>query len=854
MDTYVPSVDRQLALEGEMFRASAEKLRAEILKAKSRDAEDETPYSTRLMVSKVEAVAQGVREFVAPYDAGQPTRKAIAIKFIRLLEPEVSAAIALKGVLAGVTKRRTFQRCAIIIGRMVEDELLWRTFEAQAPKESKITEKKIASSGNYRHRKRVTGVMAGRAGIDKPEMTEVERLNVGAKLLEIVIETTGLVELQSVVVGSSSLLETAASVPHSSHRRTSRDRMYYVMPKPETLDWIERFTGWYAAVSPEWWPTIVPPKPWTGPASGGYYTRIPRPLTLVKNARKTYVAELEHVDMPDIYAAVNAVQETAYKVDEWVLGVIESVWLADHRLAGLPKREPDPVPSKPGDIETNEGARKEWKKAAALTYAGNVKLLSRRVQLDQGLKMARRFASEPAIYFPHQYDFRGRLYAIPLLSYQGPDWMKGLLRFAEGKPISDVDGAAFLMIQGANLWGEDKGTLDDRMKWVEDHEEQIKLAGTDPLADYWWAEADKPWQFLQWCREWAQFGEQGYGFVSSFICSADGACNGLQHFSAMLRDPVGGCAVNLCPSEKPSDIYAKVAEVVTAKLRLIASSKGEIVTKDVPPRSAQQWAEAWLAFLVDRKTTKRSVMVLPYGGTQYSTREFVEDAIRDRLSHGAENPFVCQITNKEGVLSDSDGIFAASLFLAPLVWESIGEVVIAARTAMGWLKKAASLVAQEGLPVTWRTPDGFPVQQAYYDSAQRRVELKMAGDVVKLMIREELPTISKRRQEQGVSPNFVHSCDGTALRQYVVLAKENGINSFAVVHDSFGSVAADYNMMQACLRQAFVDLYQGHDVLEDLRTNIAPILSGDRVGQLPMVPEKGSLDLEQVKESDFFFA
>jgi DNA-directed RNA polymerase len=61
-------------------------------------------------------------------------------------------------------------------------------------------------------------------------------------------------------------------------------------------------------------------------------------------------------------------------------------------------------------------------------------------------------------------------------------------------------------------------------------------------------------------------------------------------------------------------------------------------------------------------------------------------------------------------------------------------------------------------------------------------------------------------------------------------------------------------MMQACLRQAFVDLYQNHDVLEELRTSIAPILSGDRKGKLEEVPPKGSLDLEAVKESDFFFA
>lgn len=85
--------------------------------------------------------------------------------------------------------------------------------------------------------------------------------------------------------------------------------------------------------------------------------------------------------------------------------------------------------------------------------------------------------------------------------------------------------------------GFDKGTIDERMQWVADRLDQIEQAGTDPLANYWWADADSPWMFLQWCHEYTQF--RGWGFVSSFICSAVGTCNGLRHFSAMLAIPSG---------------------------------------------------------------------------------------------------------------------------------------------------------------------------------------------------------------------------------------------------------------------------------------------------------------------------
>lgn len=92
------------------------------------------------------------------------------------------------------------------------------------------------------------------------------------------------------------------------------------------------------------------------------------------------------------------------------------------------------------------------------------------------------------------------------------------------------------------------------------------------------------------------------------------------------------------------------------------------------------------------------------------------------------------------------------------------------------------------------------------------------------------------------------------LGMYVVMARNHGIRHFALVHDSYGTVAADVDLMGRCLRQAFIDLYTLHDPLEDFRVDIYLHLSEENVKQLPPVPPKGNLDLTQVAESDFFFA
>jgi len=178
----------------------------------------------------------------------------------------------------------------------------------------------------------------------------------------------------------------------------------------------------------------------------------------------------------------------------------------------------------------------------------------------QTLTVAEEFRGDRAIYYPHSVDFRGRLYPVPMtgLSPQGPDLDRGLLTFAQGKPLGTQEAADWLAIHGANTYGIDKVSFADRLEWVDQHREDILAVARDPLQPgplaFWSASPDK-WQFLAFCFEWAGYLKDGLGYVSSLPVTVDGSCNGIQHFSAMLRDRAGGAAVNLVPGEKPADLY-----------------------------------------------------------------------------------------------------------------------------------------------------------------------------------------------------------------------------------------------------------------------------------------------------------
>jgi DNA-directed RNA polymerase len=231
------------------------------------------------------------------------------------------------------------------------------------------------------------------------------------------------------------------------------------------------------------------------------------------------------------------------------------------------------------------------------------------------------------------------------------------------------------------------------------------------------------------------------------------------------------------------------------------------------------------------------VMTLPYGATQYSARQYVMDYIEERGNH----PF-------------GEDAFPAAIYLARHIWTSIGEVVVAARNAMDWLQKTASIAASEELPVNWKTPVGFPVLQSYYDMREREVETRI-GDRLRVqhILQEETDSIDKRRQASGISPNFVHSMDACALMMSVRRALNCGVKNFGMVHDSYGTLAADMDAMASCLREAFVELYQ-HDVLEEFRNSILAGLSEKNQKEVPPCPPKGNLELSAVRESVYFFA
>jgi DNA-directed RNA polymerase len=803
-------IERQAELEKEMQGLGAKRFLEEVARAVKDGDECSTQYGQQLAKNTVLPLAEAITKFLDDASHKRGNRP-VAESLLAKIDAKVAAFITVKTVLDCITVRRTLQKTAIAIASGIEDEARFRKFEEQNKALwGKVTKDLDKRSKNQKHKRTVlihsmNKAAAKDSNLQWKEWGQQQKFHLGVRLLDLLEASTDLIRRVTLEEGK----RTSSTVVEATET---------------TMQWITEKNSRCSLLSPVFLPTIIPPKPWTNPYQGGYHTKAIRPLRLVKTRNQNYLEELHHRidEMPAVYQAINAVQETAWKVNEPVLVVMQQVWDEALDVAAVPCRSDLPLPPKPHDIETNKEARIEWKRAASKVHEANQKLRSKRLQMAKILYMAEKFVGEKAIYFPHQLDFRGRLYAVPsFLNPQGCDMAKSLLQFAEGKSIGS-SGLKWIKIHAANCFGFDKCSLDGRVKWADENMQKIIACSADPLTNQWWTEADKPWQFLAACFELHAVNINP-NHVSHLPVSVDGSCNGLQNFSAMLRDEIGGSAVNLVPSALPADIYDRVAVVVRAKVKADADN-GEAL------------AIAWLHFGFDRKATKRPVMTLPYGATQYSARQYVMDYITERGNH----PF-------------GEDAFPAAIYLARHIWSSIGEVVIAARNAMDWLQKTASIAASEGLPVNWKTPVGFPVLQSYPEMSHRSVKTKIGDSIVYYVLQEETDQIDKRRQSSGISPNFVHSMDACALMMSVRRALSCGVRNFGMVHDSYGTLAADMDTMATCLREAFVELYET-DVLEEFRNSILAGLNAKNQKEVPPCPPKGNLDLSAVKQAVYFFA
>ena len=812
----------QIDLESTMALESARRRDSEQFKTSKREAWSESKVGSQYTRSATSTFARVVSMKLKDFDPGKgrANNRALMLLSQSGLEGEVIAHLFTKTLfnLLPTVHRKRLKRVTACMraAETIMDELRLRHFANSANRKALL--KKLFKDFDRKTyprewRKRTIKSYFHAEQVSWQIWSDRERLLIGYTLLVWFRDSTGLVNAPK---NSKWVDPTPALLTHI--QQTLQERV---------LDWML------------YKPMVTKPIPWT-PENlfrGGYLdTTLVKPFAIIKGAKTKDVPRLRDMDWSKILPAINALQETPWRVNKAMLNTLEWVMYdLGGDIAGLPAANDLPLPPEPFGYRTDEDVKKVHNKVCFQIHSSNRELISKRMMVISTIAIANQFKNYREIFFPHNLDSRGRAYPLPsFLQPQGHESCKSLLEFADGQPIENEAQACWLAIAGANAYGKDKISLQDRVDWVQDNDDLIFSIAADPRADLRWMEASEPFTFLRFCLEWSAFWKEGYAFKSHMVCSVDATNSGLQHFSAMLRDSVGARSTNLIPGLPRQDIYQDVADLVIERMMADPTNP---------------FARDWIAFGIDRKTTKRQVMVVPYAGTFMSCMAYTREAFADKVKQGHQCPW--------DVMGEDHG--QRVVYLAKLIWEAISDIVIKGREAMTWLSESARAYTKwanrhlsgDGYDkrMTWLTPDGFEVIHVRIDEKKIQVRTFLDGKV-DLVMYAPLHLLSSADMATALAPNFVHSLDANLLRASVMggLTLPDPISSFAMVHDSFGVHASRMSeFLEECVKPAFIDMYKG-DILKAFRATLPPDLD------LPPMPDLGDLDLEGVSRSEFFFS
>ncbi|KAK9883720.1 hypothetical protein WA026_001908 [Henosepilachna vigintioctopunctata] len=539
-------------------------------------------------------------------------------------------------------------------------------------------------------------------------------------------------------------------------------------------------------------PMICPPVPWTSVQNGGYLIT-PSDVIRLPNYAVSQKQKLENTNTQKLYPSFDSLNQLAavpWKVNKQILEVILKVFNSggSSKLdvpqppSSLPPPEP-PVPIKEMDkLEQYNFLRQK------LQYRRKKgEMHSLRCDCLYRLSLANHF-KDKVFWLPHNMDFRGRVYPIPPhLNHLGSDLARSMLVFAEPRPLGP-NGLDWLKIHLINLMGVKKrDRISDRLLYANECIDLILDSADHPLdGKCWWQDSDEPWQSLATCMEIAAAIRSGdpENFMSHFPVHQDGSCNGLQHYAALGRDKAGGYSVNLCPADRPQDVYSAVVNLVEENRQRDAANGMEVAKL--------------LDGFIKRKVIKQTIMTTVYGVTKFGARLQIAKQLKDIEDFPQTQ------------------VFSASHYLTTKTFESLRTMFTSTKEIQDWFTECARLISSvAGHHVEWVSPLDLPIVQPYFRFLKK--PHKNSVYEAYLMDKYEKPNVMK--QKNAFPPNFIHSLDSTHMMLTSLNCEREGL-TFVSVHDCFWTHASTVHIMNKICREQFVALHS-QPILEDLSIHLS---------------------------------
>ena len=244
---------------------------------------------------------------------------------------------------------------------------------------------------------------------------------------------------------------------------------------------------------------------------------------------------------------------------------------------------------------------------------------------------------------------------------------------------------------------------------------------------------------------------------------------------------------------------------------------------------------------INRSFVKNAVMTDSYGASSKSKSIAIKEKLKD-----------LQIIIDKDLEKQNKILNSFALYLAKMIDNIIDNKIESSEKYKKWIKNIATAILENGNAIELKTPIGFIVSQTEYKT---KTEYVSCGNNKKLKINRYTDKIDESEHKKGIAPNYIHSLDATHLYLTINSLANKGISNFLTIHDSFGTLPNDVEILSDTLKEEFVKLYS-NNVLEDLiefverRFNLK--LNNKKYNVPYIDPDR--FNLEDIKKSPYFFA
>lgn len=354
-----------------------------------------------------------------------------------------------------------------------------------------------------------------------------------------------------------------------------------------------------------------------------------------------------------------------------------------------------------------------------------------------------------------------------------------MISLYKGESLTE-SGLYYFYIYGANNHNEDgisKKSYDERYNWVVDNMDKIINLDKELIL-----KADDKFAFASFCLNLREL-KKNPKFKVNTPVFLDATCGGIQHLAGLLQDLELGRIVNLKKSSTndiPDDIYSKLLIPINKRINEFGATHKEF--------------NHFSLINLDRKIVKQSIMTKVYNVSNYGVAKQLEDkfipieketAIKmaDEVKSSLKNVdgnsyFLAPGYNGNVLLSSYDIIN-----IAEIIYDEIFIVYPSLNEIYDYFIKIADLMVALKIPLYWFTPNGLKISQHYLTVKKYENTINLFSERRKIIIRQSVDKINKKKQKEAIIPNIIHSLDADHLMK-VVLNFTNKFNySILTIHD-----------------------------------------------------------------------